>query len=202
VEDPEKAEKEAAKARDKLIKAVIKEGGKKGVEIEGASDMGGLDFFCTTCETPEGDMELLQLVMTSMNAEPDPEAEDRKGCSGHVGKMIYSVNVEQLVMVAYVPADKLAKVDVSEWMDHVCAAVSGKVTKVATAAVSPNGGMVVEAVVMGDPSKDKFPLKDKDSAMAAAFAFLRLKDAFPEDQSDDEDEVCFGDDAFDNIDEL
>ena len=26
---------------------VIKEGGKKGVEIEGASDMGGLEFFCT-----------------------------------------------------------------------------------------------------------------------------------------------------------
>lgn len=50
-EDPaEKAAKEAAKARDKLIKTVIKEGGKKGVEIEGASDMGGLEFFCTTIE--------------------------------------------------------------------------------------------------------------------------------------------------------
>ena len=36
----EKAAKEAAKAREKLLKAVVKEGGKKGVEIEGASDMG------------------------------------------------------------------------------------------------------------------------------------------------------------------
>ena len=69
---------------------IIKEGGKKGVEIEGASDMGGLDFFCTTMELPEGNIEYLELSMLAMNAEPDPEAEDRKGCSGHIGKMIFS----------------------------------------------------------------------------------------------------------------
>ena len=34
---------------------VIKEGGKKGVEIEGAADMGGLEFFCTTIESPDGE---------------------------------------------------------------------------------------------------------------------------------------------------
>ena len=55
-----KAAAKAAKEREKLLKAIVKEGGKKGVEIEGASDMGGLDFFCTTLELPEGDMELLQ----------------------------------------------------------------------------------------------------------------------------------------------
>ena len=48
----EKAAKEAAKAKEKVLKTVIKEGGKKGVEIEGASDMGGLDFFCTVCPPP------------------------------------------------------------------------------------------------------------------------------------------------------
>ena len=31
-----------------------RQGGKKGVEIEGASDMGGLDFFCTTMDLPDG----------------------------------------------------------------------------------------------------------------------------------------------------
>merc|ERR1712194_98264 len=30
----------------KKLKKVIKEGGKRGVEIEGAADMGGLQFFC------------------------------------------------------------------------------------------------------------------------------------------------------------
>merc|ERR1719393_75822 len=91
-----KEAKEAAKARDKLLKKVIKEGGKKGVEIEGASDMGGLEFFCTTIESPDGDLELLQLAMTSMNAQPEEGAEERKGCSGHVGKMIFSAGVKQL----------------------------------------------------------------------------------------------------------
>ena len=35
--------------KDKL-KKVIKEGGKRGVEIEGAADMGGLQFFCTSMD--------------------------------------------------------------------------------------------------------------------------------------------------------
>jgi len=38
---------------------VIKEGGKRGVEIEGAADMGGLQFFCTAVEFPDGDEEML-----------------------------------------------------------------------------------------------------------------------------------------------
>lgn len=61
-EDADKAAKEAAKAREKLLKAAIKEGGKKGVELEGASDMGGLDFFCTSVDVPDGDAELLEEV--------------------------------------------------------------------------------------------------------------------------------------------
>ena len=77
----QKAEAAAAKAvkeREKFIAKLIKEGGKKGVEIEGASDMGGLDFFCTTMELPDGDTELLLMSMDAMNSDPDPEAEDRK----------------------------------------------------------------------------------------------------------------------------
>ena len=199
----EKAAKEAAKAKEKLLKTVIKEGGKKGVEIEGASDMGGLDFFCTTIESPDGDLELLQLSMTAMNAQPDPDAEDRKGCSGHVGKMVFSAGTKQLAMVAYVPDaehNKSAdKVDVAAWMDSVCAKVGGTVTVPATAAESPMGGKTVCAVVLSDPDKGKFALKDKDAAMAAAFDFLRSKGAFPEDGDDSDDEMIFGDD--DNLDD-
>eukprot|EP00967_Tisochrysis_lutea_P142004 scaffold261729_cov29-Tisochrysis_lutea.AAC.2 len=43
------------KERAKLVAKVVKEGGKKGVEIEGAADMGGLEFFCTTIESPDGE---------------------------------------------------------------------------------------------------------------------------------------------------
>ena len=39
--------------------------------------------------------------------------------------------------------------------------------------------------------------------MAAAFSFLREHGAFPEDDGDDDDdEPCFGDDAFDNIEDM
>merc|ERR1712087_815630 len=198
-EDPDKAAKEAAKEKEKLLKKVIKEGGKKGVEIEGASDMGGLEFFCTTIESPDGELELLQLAMTAMNAQPEEGAEERKGCSGHVGKMIFSAGVKQLAIVAYVPADKLEKVDITEWTNSVVGAVNGKVTKEAADADSPMGGKVMEAVVEADADKGKFPLKDKDSAMAAAFAFLRSKNAFPDDNDDDDDDVAFGDDAFEEM---
>jgi len=215
----EKAVANAAKEAEKLRAKIIKEGGKKGVEIEGASDMGGLDFFCTTMELPEGNLDLLELSMLAMNAEPDPEAEDRKGCSGHIGKMIYSAGVEQLAIVAYVPDNEFnksaEKVDVAAWMDDVCAKVGGEVVKKAFEVVSliPDKktgnietgtlgkirGKVVCAIAKSDPEKGKFALKDKDSAMAAAFAFLRSKGAFPEDNGDDSDEMIFGDD--DNLDD-
>jgi hypothetical protein len=209
------AKKDAEKARQKIIK----EGGKKGVEIEGASELGGLDFFCTTVELPEGNIELLELSMLAMNAEPDPEAEDRKGCSGLVGKMIFSAGVEQLAMVAYVPDKEFNKssdkVDTEVWMNEVCKAVGGTITTKKkkttslipdkrTGAIETDGkivatpgkttGTVVCAVVKSDPEKGKFALKDKDTAMQAAFTFLRSKGAFPEDDGDDSDEMIFGDD--------
>jgi chemotaxis protein histidine kinase CheA len=192
-----------AKAKEKLLAKVIKEGGKKGVEIEGASDLGGLDFFCTTLELPEGDVGMLLLAMEAMNADADPEAEDRKGCSGHVGKMIFSAGIEQLAIVAYVP-DKAhnksaEKIDINTWVNAVLTEVSGEIVDEMATAKSPKGGTVVTARAMGDKAKGKFPIKDKDTAMAAAFAYLRSQGAFPEDNEDDSDDMVFGDD--DNLDD-
>merc|ERR1719502_2372389 len=99
-------------------------------------------------------------------------------------------------------------------MKHVIDAIGGEVTKEATAVQSlvPDKrtgdiltgtpgkikGKIVVAVAKSDPEKGKFALKDKDAAMAAAFAFLRSKGAFPEDDGDDSDDMVFGDD--DNLD--
>merc|ERR1712146_541441 len=46
-------------------------------------------------------------------------------------------------------------------------------------------GKVVVAVAKKDADKGEFPLKDKDAAMGAAFAYLRSKGAFPDDDGDD-----------------
>ena len=106
--------------------------------------------------------------------------------------------------MAYVPDaahnKSASKIDVQVWMDHVLTTVGGgKVITPKKAATSPKGGHIVVAAIPGDADKGKFPLKDKDSAMAAAFDYLRKHDAFPEDNDDDSDEMVFGDD--DNLDD-
>merc|ERR1719502_570770 len=103
-------------------------------------------------------------------------------------------------MIAYVPAKKASVIDAAEWMQEVLSCVGGTVMMRPPApADSPEGGLVVEAAVKADPDNGKFALKDKDVAMAAAFAFLRSKGAFPEDDGDDSDDMIFGDD--DNLDD-
>merc|ERR1712094_159571 len=75
----------------KKLAKCLKEGGKKGVDIAGAADMTlGLEFFCTTMEQPEGNVDLLEYCMAGANKEVDPDAEERKGGSGHIGKMLLS----------------------------------------------------------------------------------------------------------------
>merc|ERR1712093_653732 len=87
------------------LKKVIKEGGKRGVEIEGAADMGGLKFFCTSVDTPAGDIDYLLENVKAMNAKSDPTEEERKGGSGHIGKMVFSFTEESLAIAAYVPEE-------------------------------------------------------------------------------------------------
>merc|ERR1711877_112292 len=121
----DKKEEDPAKKRADLLKKVKKEGGKRGVEIEGAADMGGLQFFCTAVELPDGDLEMLLESMTAMNAKSDPTEEERKGGSGHIGKMIFSAGPEQLAVVAYVPADKQKQLDCKEWLQKVLSLFQG-----------------------------------------------------------------------------
>lgn len=63
---------------------VIKEGGKRGVEIEGVADMGGLRYFCTAVAKPEGNIDYLEKSVDAMNEEADPTAEERRGTDSDV----------------------------------------------------------------------------------------------------------------------
>merc|ERR1711862_80495 len=85
--------------------------------------MGGLEFFCSNMKEPKGNLDLLIASMNAMNKEPDPEEEEMKGGSGHVGKMIFSSSDEgddaQCAAVGYVPADKQGKINAKEWMEEV-----------------------------------------------------------------------------------
>jgi len=85
-------------------------GGKKGVEISGAADMGGLDFFNTQLEQCKGKVNLLEMAMHAMNKDIDPAEEESKGGSAATGKLLLSAGDTEMAVVAYVPADKQGKV--------------------------------------------------------------------------------------------
>merc|ERR1711912_57284 len=120
---PEELEEE----KKKKLKKVIKEGGKRGVEIEGAADMGGLQFFCTSVDEPDGDLEMMVESLKAMNAKPIPGDEERKGCSGHIGKTIFSAGTEQLAVAAYLPQAKQGELSCEEWLKATLAIFNGEV---------------------------------------------------------------------------
>jgi len=115
------------KADPKVLKAVIKEGGKRGVEIEGAAVMGGLRFFCAKVDEPNGDIEMLRESVKAMNAVPDEEEEERRGGSGEIGKMIFSAAESQLAVYAYVPKNEAEHIDAKEWLANVLGQFDGEV---------------------------------------------------------------------------
>jgi len=187
----EEKQEEAPKLVDpaKKKKAVIKEGGKRGVEIEGAADMGGLQFFCTSVSEPDGDVELLVESVAAMNEKSDPTEEERKGGSGHIGKMVFSAGVEQLAIVAYVPEEKQSALVCKEWLEKVISLFPGG--KILTEAKD-----ICSAIIPTDGDKNIFPLKIREALILEANNFLRKLGLFPEDKDDDDDEMVFGDDDF------
>merc|ERR1712070_557287 len=173
--------------KKKKLKKVIKEGGKRGVEIEGAADMGGLRFFSTSVDEPEGDLDMLIESMKAMNSQPEPGDEERKGCSGHIGKTIFSAGVDQLAVVSYVPEAEQSNRNCKEWLEAILANFGGEITSASKELCTGR--------VKADGNKGIFPLKIREPMILEANNFLRKKGLFPDDD-DDDDEMVFGDDDF------
>jgi len=159
------------------------------VLIEGAADMGGLQFFCTSVDEPQGDVEMLLESAKAMNTKSDPTEEERKGGSGHIGKMVFSAGTARLAMVAYVPKEKQKDLDCAEWMAKLCSMQDGG--KVLTKGKDYSTGEIPT-----DSNKNIFPLKIREGLILEANNFLRKRGLFPEDNDDDDDECVFGDDDF------
>merc|ERR1712060_687701 len=112
-----------------------------------------------------------------MNAKSDPTEEERKGGSGHIGKMVFSAGTEQLAIVAYVPEDKHSELVCEEWLKKVLSLYPAG-SKVLTAAADYCQGSIA-----ADGDKGIFTLKIREGL-------------FLEDNDDDDDEMVFGDDDF------
>merc|ERR1711935_570901 len=149
---------------------------------------GGLQFFCTSVEEPDGDVELLSESLKAMNAKSDPTDEERKGGSGHIGKMVFSAGTEQLAIAAYVPEEKQGELVCKEWLEKVLSLFPG-------GKVLSEDKFLCSGEIPADGDKNIFPLKIRESLILEANNYLRKLGLFPEDK-DDSDEMVFGDDDF------
>ena len=51
----------------KTLKAIVKEGGKKGAEVAGAADMGGMTHMNVSLDLPEGRVDMMLKALEAMN---------------------------------------------------------------------------------------------------------------------------------------
>lgn len=187
----------AVEVSEKKLKTIVKEGGKRGVEIEGAADMGGLQFFCTMIEKPEGDLDMLIESMKAMNARSDPSEEERKGGAGKIGKMIFSTTDAVFSAVAYVPKDKADECSAFEWLCEVAQQAGGAASVKDVKTFEGIDSKYWAAVsVHANREKELFPIKMRDPAISHAYTFLKKKGLFPDGDDEDDDEYVFGDDDF------
>eukprot|EP01134_Creolimax_fragrantissima_P002787 CFRG2787T1 len=165
----------------KIVKACIKEGGKKGQDLCGMADMGGINFFNVVIDAADGKDEYLDQVLNGANAEIDPEGEERKGGAGKLGKLLYSAGTERLAFLCHVPKDLGAEKGVTkeEWINAVLESVGGKVTETIDEET-------IRGEALADAQNDRFPLKMRDLAIGTGFAFLREKGLVLDDESSDD----------------
>jgi len=190
-----------AEAAKKKLKAVEKEGGKKGVEIEGAADMGGLAFFCTTLMEPDGDLEALEKGFAAMNAIPDPDPEqERRGGAGGVGKMVFSAGPQGLAVVCNVPDELQQDKEMQDaparkamyadkWVQAVIARFEKEAGKLTVEEGSNDS--FAKAFIPANPEKGFFALKFKDDCMSYAYEVLSQHNAMP--AADSSPGACIGD---------
>jgi len=166
--------------------------------------MGGLQFFCTQLDEPDGDMDLLEKGFAAMNAEADPTEEERKGGAGNVGKVVFSAGSQALLMVCNVPEDKLTDTPAKEegaapikavaankWLQSIL----GKFAKDYPDAKLMDGSNATYAKcsLPANEGKRLFPVKLKDDAMQFAYAYLNEHNCMGPDNDSDDDYIPQGD---------
>eukprot|EP01059_Diplonema_ambulator_P030774 TRINITY_DN53_c0_g1_i1.p2 TRINITY_DN53_c0_g1~~TRINITY_DN53_c0_g1_i1.p2 ORF type:complete len:193 (+),score=105.66 TRINITY_DN53_c0_g1_i1:92-670(+) len=187
---------------EKKIKAVEKEGGKKGQDLAGMSEM-GLCFQQANLVEPCGHMELMEMAFAAMNKEVDPEAEERRGGAGEVAKILLSADIDRFCAIIHVPEqftsaeknDRQYEISAIDWAKAAFATLPGDGKGVEFTVETPT---LVKAVYTKDPDAGRYPEKAKDNVSGASFGWLRSKQLVLDDDSDS-DEMVFGDDDMPGI---
>lgn len=171
---------------DKQMKAALKEGGKKGQDLAGMRDMGGVKYFSVAVESANGKWELMDAILEGMNKEVDPNAEDRKGGAGDIGKCLLFADENALLILNHLPKCLSEEISQEEWFSAIINSVGAK--RIGEKVELPNdGGSVMKAELSADQDKEIFPLKDREIASSRSFEFLVAKGFVrPDESSDDE----------------
>lgn len=91
---------------------------------------------------------------------------------------------KQLAILCHVPKalqEATPEFSIKEWV--------AAVVEAAKASIVEEGDEIVKATVAADPSKELFPLKLRDSAQQAGFAYIKGKGLIPDNDDDDDDYV-------------
>lgn len=171
---------------EKQVKAAVKEGGKKGQDLSGMSDMGGVKFFSVAVDTALGQWELMDSIMEGMNKEVDPSADDRKGGAGHIAKCLMFADENILLIICHMPKELSEQVSQKEWFGNITDSVGAGV-KGEPVELSNDKGYIMKAELAADPDNELFPLKLRDTAIARSFEFLVSKGVVQPQESDDDE---------------
>lgn len=191
VKPQEKKKTKKEEAAEKDYKAALKEGGKKGQDLAGMHDLGGMIFFTVTLEKCKGDWNLMQAAIDGANKEPDPDGDDRKGGAGQLYKCFLSCDEtgDECKFIFHGPTAEFKKDDVAlslrQWADKMLAdsAVCGEVIEWA------EDGCTGRAIAKKNEEKQLFPLKQRDAAINVSFSMLRERQLIPEEESGSEPDM-------------
>jgi hypothetical protein len=161
----------------KKFKAAEKEGGKKGVDMAGIADMGGVVFFHLSVDEPDGKWALLDSVMAGANKPVEEGAEERKGGANGLGKMFLSAGPNRLIASVHVPAQlqKEKKVNLAEWVT-TCFGTFDFKTVVSTPEL-----MKIE--IIKNEEIGEVPLKIRDVIIRNGVDYLKEKKLLPDADS-------------------
>ena len=116
-----------------------------------------------------------------MNVEVDESAEERKGGAGGLGKMLLSAGDKAVAIVCHVPKalqEATPSFSIKEWAAAVADASGAKIVS--------ETDELIKMLGEGDAAAEKFPLKMRDAAQAAGFAYIKSKGLIPDNDSDDD----------------
>ena len=173
---------------EKIRALARKEGAKKGQDLSGLEDMGGVHYFHVALENCEGSWELVEEAMKGANTEVDPKAEDRSGGAQNIGKAFLSASVDRLCIYLHVPSKLSTVVPIEEWF-NVLVEASGATVLESPFIGNGVGGGFAKAEVLRTGGSEVFPLKLRDAAIGLGFAYLRSKGVVPEDDNSSEMEM-------------